>query len=140
MKGNHTQVNGFLMPIFFHIAFSLKRLMIYVINKQNEGEKMKLFSLLILSTILAHSAVAGECSISVDRKACPGKESDALKPYDGKNPTEEKIAKATTAENCTKEGEKAAKIARKGTLAKKTVTISFDGKKIGEKSAESECK
>ena len=101
---------------------------------------MKLFSLLILSTILAHSALAGDCSLSIDRKPCPGKDTEALKPYDNKNPTEEKMAKATTLEACTKEGEKAAKIVRKGTLINKSVKITFDGKMIGTKSVNSECK
>jgi hypothetical protein len=93
-----------------------------------------------LSLTIAHSAMAGDCSLSIDRKACPGKEAEALKPYDGKNPTEEKMAKATTLEACTKEGEKASKIVRKGVLAKKTVKITFDGKMVEEKSADKECK
>lgn len=101
---------------------------------------MKLFSLVILAATLTHSALAADCSLSIDRTPCPGKEAEARKPYDGKNPTEEKVAKATTAEECTKAGEKAVKIVRKGVLAKKHAKISFDGKEIGEKSDEKECK
>ena len=101
---------------------------------------MKFLSLLSLTLILSHSAFAGDCSLSIDRKACPGKEAEALKPYDGKNPTEEKIAKATTLDACTKEGDKASKIVRKGVLTKKTVKITFDGKMVEEKSSEKECK
>lgn len=101
---------------------------------------MKFLSLLILSTTLAHSALAADCSLTIDRTPCPGKEAEARKPYDGKNPTEEKVAKAATAEECTKAGEKAVKIVRKGVLAKKHATITFDGKSIGEKSDEKECK
>ncbi|GEM_PF-785833 len=99
---------------------------------------MKLFCLLAVSTMLSTAAFA-DCMISINRTACAGKESEALKPYDGKNPTEEK-GKATTEEACLKEGEKAAKIVRKGVLAKKTVKISFGGKSLGEKTEEKECK
>lgn len=88
---------------------------------------------------LCSSAVFAECNLTIDRKACPGKEAEAVKPYDGKNPTEEK-GKATTEDACMKEGEKAAKIVRKGVLAKKTVKISFNGKALGEKSDEKDCK
>jgi hypothetical protein len=95
--------------------------------------------LLIGLIVLAQSAMAGECSLSINRTACAGKEAEALKPYDGKNPTVEK-GKATDLEGCTKEGEKAAKIVRKGTLAKKVVTITFDGKAVGDKSDSKECK
>ena len=100
---------------------------------------MKLFVLLTIS-LVSLSAFAGDCVISTDRKPCAGKEAEALKPYDGKNPTEEKIAKATTAEACTKEGEKAAKIVRKGVLTKKSVKATFDGKVVLEKSDEKDCK
>lgn len=94
----------------------------------------------IFVTTLATSAFAGDCELSIDRKPCPGKEAAAFKPYDGKNPTIEKKAKAVTLEACTKEGEAASKIVRKGTLAEKTVTIKFDGKDISKKSDKSECK
>lgn len=86
------------------------------------------------------SAFAADCELSIDRKPCPGKEAAAFKPYDGKNPTIEKKPKADTLEACTKEGEAAAKIVRKGTLAEKIVTIKFDGKDIAKKSDKSECK
>lgn len=99
---------------------------------------MKLFCLVTVSALLSTAAFA-DCMISVNRTACAGKEAEALKPYDGKNPTEEK-GKATDEAACLKEGEKAAKIVRKGVLAKKTVKISFGGKAIGEKTEEKECK
>lgn len=99
---------------------------------------MRLFCLLALSAVLSSAAFA-DCTLIIDRKACPGKEAETVKPYDGKNPTEEK-GKATTEESCMKEGEKAAKIVRKGVLAKKTVKISFNGKALGEKSEDKECK
>lgn len=99
---------------------------------------MKLFCLIAVSALLSTSVFA-DCMLSIDRTACSGKEAEARKPYDGKNPTEEK-GKATTEEACLKEGEKAAKIVRKGVLAKKTVKISFGGKALGEKTDEKECK
>lgn len=91
-------------------------------------------------TALTTSAFAADCELSIDRKPCPGKEAAAFKPYDGKNPTIEKKPKAGNAEACTKEGEAAAKIVRKGTLAEKIVTIKFDGKEVTKKSDKSECK
>lgn len=99
---------------------------------------MKLFCLVAVTALLSSAAFA-DCSLTIDRKACPGKEAEAVKPYDGKNPTEEK-GKATTEEACMKEGEKAAKIVRKGVLTKKTVKISFGGKALGEKTDEKACK
>jgi hypothetical protein len=100
---------------------------------------MKFFSALILATLLTNTALASECSLSIDRTACPGKEAEAKKPYDGKNPTEEKMPKAKDAEACLKAGEKSAKIVRKGTLSKKVVKVTFDGKMLGEKSDEQPC-
>jgi hypothetical protein len=101
---------------------------------------MKLILLTLATTLLAYSAFAGDCTLQIDRKPCPGKEAEAIKPYDGKNPTEEKIAKATTSEACAKEGAKAAKIVRKGVLAQKTVKITFDGKPLEDKTESKECK
>ena len=101
---------------------------------------MKKLGLLIATLLISNSLLAGECTLSIHRTACAGKEAEMLKPYDGKNPTEEKDAKATTAEACTAAAEKAAKIVRKGVLAKKVVTAKFDGKDLGEKSSEKECK
>jgi hypothetical protein len=102
---------------------------------------MKLLSLCILSSILLSSAAfAGDCSITIDRTPCPGKEAEARKPYDGKNPTTDKAPKATTAEACIAEGEKSVKIVRKGTLSKKSAKITFDGKALAEKADEKDCK
>lgn len=99
-----------------------------------------LFLLLITATVSAPSFAAGECVLSIDRTPCEGKETEARKPYSGKNPTEEKKEKAKTEADCVKEGEKAAKIVRKGTLSKKVVTISFDGKEVGTKEDSAACK
>jgi len=101
---------------------------------------MKLFCALMLSALLSNTVLAGDCSLTIDRTACPGKEAEAKKPYDGKNPTEEKMPKAQDAEACLKAGEKAAKIVRKGTLSKKVVKVTFDGKMLGDKSDEQACK
>jgi hypothetical protein len=100
---------------------------------------MKFISVMILSAILSNAALAGDCLLTIDRTPCPGKESEARKPYDGKNPTDEKMKKATTAEACTKEGEKSSKIVRAGVLAKKHIKISFDGTEIGQKTEEKAC-
>lgn len=75
----------------------------------------------------------GECTLKIDRTPCPGKDTEVYKPYAGKNPTEEKRPKVKTADDCLKEGEKSAKIVRKGLIAKKHVTVSFGGKEAGTK-------
>jgi hypothetical protein len=100
-------------------------------------------ALLAVSGIIFTQIVSAECVLKIDRKACPGKETEALKPYAGKNPTEEKITRApasATSDACIAEGEKASKIVRKGTLSQKTVTVSFDGKDVGTKTGTGECK
>ncbi|MBO9668280.1 MAG: hypothetical protein J7501_15880 [Bdellovibrio sp.] len=90
--------------------------------------------------LMGQFSVAGECTITVDRKACTGKEVDALKPYNGKNPTDES-KKLDTAEACEKWAEKSAKIVRKGTLTEKKVTVKFDGKDLGKSfSDKADCK
>lgn len=67
--------------------------------------------------------------INIDRSACPGKEAEMLKPYNGKNPTTEKKTFGSV-EECSKFAEKSSKIVRKGTLAGKKVTGTFDGKAL----------
>jgi uncharacterized protein YdeI (BOF family) len=99
---------------------------------------MKKLIAVAMFSLVASSAFA-ECKLSITRTACPGKETEAFKPYDGKTTTEETIKKATTQDACVKEGEKASKIVRKGTLSKKAVKISFEGKDAGEKSDEKAC-
>jgi hypothetical protein len=101
---------------------------------------MKKLLLISLVLGLSSNAFAGVCSLTTTRTACPGKEAEMLKPYDGKNPTTETDAKATTEDACKAAGEKAAKIQRKGVLSKKSVKISFDGKDLGEPSTDKECK
>ncbi|QDK36204.1 hypothetical protein [Bdellovibrio sp. NC01] len=101
---------------------------------------MKKITLFVAASLFAHMAFAGDCTITVDRKACPGKEVDALKPYNGKNPTDES-KKLDSADACEKFAEKSAKIVRKGTLSEKKVTVKFDGKDLGKTFDEkSECK
>lgn len=85
-------------------------------------------------------ANAGACKLSILRAACsPAKEKAMLKPYDGKNPTVETLDLPSEKE-CVAKAEEQAKIVRAGTLAKKTVTVSFDGKDLGNKEGTSECK
>lgn len=101
---------------------------------------MKKILIAISTLVLSTTAFAGDCTLTITRTACAGQEAEALKPYDGKNPTEEKDAKSTTAEACKAAGEKAAKIVRKGVLSKKVVKATFDGKPAGETTSEKECK
>ena len=70
---------------------------------------MKKIILMFATVVMAQTAFAGDCQITIDRKACPGKEVDALKPYNGKNPTEES-KKLDDAGACEKWAEKSAKI------------------------------
>ena len=77
--------------------------------------------------------------MKIKRDACAGKEASAFKPYNGKSETEEKKTVADEAA-CKAEAKKAAKIVRKGTLSKKTVSASFDGKDAGTESDSAECK
>ena len=91
-----------------------------------------LFAAQIVFAFGMSAAYAADCMLTIDRTPCPGKDAEARKPYAGKNPTEEKT-KAKDAEACTKNGERAAKIIRKGTLGKKVVTIKFGDKDLGTK-------
>ncbi len=86
----------------------------------------------IALTFAASMASAAECAFKTDRTACPGKETEAMKPYDGKNPTEDKKEVADE-KACLTLAEKSAKIVRKGTLAaKKVTTVTFGGKDLGQ--------
>jgi hypothetical protein len=86
-------------------------------------EKSVLF---VALTSLSGIAMAGECVLKITRTACPGKEAEAFKPYDGKQTTEEKKV-ASSADACGKQAEKASQIVRKGTLSAKSVAATFDG-------------
>lgn len=97
--------------------------------------------LMIAATIaFAQMSFAGDCELSISRKACAGKETEALKPYNGQNPTTEKSTTAD-ADACAKKAEKASKIIRKGTLTEKSVSAKFDGKDTGKSFTDkAECK
>lgn len=103
---------------------------------------MKLiYTSVLLSGLFASQAVfAGECVLAITRTACPGKEAEAFKPYDGKTTTEEK-KKLSSAGACIKAGEGAARIIRKGTLSGKSVEAKFDGAAVAGSpfSAKAEC-
>ena len=97
-------------------------------------------NLFCLLTFSASLSFAGDCVMKIKRDACPGKDTEAYKPYNGKKETEEKKSAADAAA-CEKEADKASKIVRKGTLSAKTVTASFDGKDLGKTfSGTAECK
>lgn len=100
---------------------------------------MKHLVVALMMSLSAAAAHAGSCVMTVDRAACPGKEDAALKPYAGKNPTEESKDVAS-AEECEKAAAKLAKIVRKGTLSKKAVSAKFDGKAVTGKTEEAACK
>lgn len=95
----------------------------------------------VVAMVLAitSASFAGECVLKIKRDACAGKEAAAFKPYNGKAETEEK-KKVDNADACKEEAKKAAKIVRKGTLSKKTVTASFDGAAAVTESDSAECK
>jgi hypothetical protein len=99
----------------------------------------KLFVLSVLALATTTQAFAAECVISINRKACAGKETEAFKPYQGKETTEEKKSVADEAA-CKSMAEKAAKIVRKGTLTAKKVSAKFDGKDVGTFEDKAECK
>lgn len=97
-------------------------------------------NLIVATMLFATSSVfAGECVMKIKRDACAGKEAAAFKPYNGKTETEEKKTVADMAA-CKAESKKAAKIVRKGTLTKKTVTATFDGNDAGTETDTAECK
>lgn len=99
------------------------------------------FTALIGIALLGATTVwAGECVIDITRDACPGKDAEAYKPYDGKKTTQEK-KKVKDEADCETFANKSAKIVRKGTLSKKTVQAAYDGKKIDKAFSDtSECK
>jgi hypothetical protein len=83
-------------------------------------------------TLSSSVAMAGECVFKTAREACPGKETEAFKPYDGKKETEDKKDVADD-KACIALAEKSAKIVRKGTLVSKKVhTVMFAGKDLGK--------
>lgn len=90
-----------------------------------------ILSVILAMMIMAPASFAGDCALSVQRTACPGKEAETLRPYEGKNPTTEKYSTADVA-GCEKKADRASKIIRKGTLAQKTVTGKFDGKYLSK--------
>ena len=92
---------------------------------------MKKIILTAALVLTAQSAFAADCVITIDRKACAGKEADARKPYNGKNPTEE-TKKLDSVEACEKFADKSSKIIRKGTLTEKTVSGKYDGKDLSK--------
>lgn len=101
---------------------------------------MKTILTIVATMMFAQVSFAADCELTISRKACAGKEIEAMKPYNGQNPTTEKSA-AADAEACTKKAEKASKIIRKGTLTEKSVTAKFDGKDIGKSFTDNaECK
>ena len=91
---------------------------------------MKSIKFAIITAFLwASNTYAGDCVIKIKRTACPGKTTEAFKPYNGKKETEEKKS-VTDAKACEAEAEKASKIVRKGVISQKRAVAIFDGKEI----------
>ncbi len=95
--------------------------------------------IILASIFLASTTFATDCIVKTDRKPCPGKETETLKPYNGKNPTEDKKT-AADAGACKALAEKSSKIIRKGTLAEKSVTAIFGTENFGPFKDTSSCK
>jgi hypothetical protein len=81
---------------------------------------------LFLGNVLAFGA---ECTFSVKRYACPGKDKEAFKPYGGKQETQE-TKKVGSLDACKAAAESNCPIVRKGTLLKKEVKAKFNGTDI----------
>jgi len=92
---------------------------------------MKAKSGLVFALFYSQIAHAGVCELTIERIDCPGKKFEALQPFEGENPTHEKL-KLETEAICLEKAEKPAKIIRRQVLSKKTVTAKFDGKDLGK--------
>jgi plastocyanin len=68
--------------------------------------------------------VTYRCEFTTTRVACPGREAEAYKPYDGKRVTTE-VLEVDDMEACERKARQAAKIVRLGTLQHKSVQSSF---------------
>ena len=89
---------------------------------------MNFRGVVFLALVFSGSLVsAKECKITVLRTPCPGRELEALKPYEGRSETEE-ITDVSGESACWSLAEKSAQIIRKGVLSFKKVSVSFDGK------------
>lgn len=107
---------------------------------KREKFMIKLKLTVIAAILFASNAYAGDCVIKINRTACPGKTTEAYKPYNGKVETEEKKSLADQ-KACEAEAEKASKIVRKGVLTQKRTIASFDGKDSGKSfTGTAECK
>jgi hypothetical protein len=114
----------------------------FFLTKRRFMKIIKFVSSMLVSALLASPSFAGICEITIDRKACPGKEKTAFEPYANKgigdvagacvkcNPTVEKKPAKDEAE-CKTKTEEASKIQRKGTLSEKSATGKMDGKTFG---------
>lgn len=103
--------------------------------------KKVILSILVGFTFAGVVAIAEEvCEVTTDRTACPGKNDEALKPYDMKNPTVEPKKKIKSKEECSKYLDENYKISRRVILSKKVTTVKWDGKELATKTDTSDCK
>ena len=83
------------------------------------------------------STAFGEvCGLSVNREACPGKESEAFPPQG--NPTSEPTYAQSEAE-CASKAEMKAKIVRQFVIKKITVSPTYEGNSLSPVSSEGDC-
>lgn len=81
---------------------------------------------IVLATSFANAA---ECRLETLRVPCPGHEKEAFDPYNSKESTEE-IFQTKSQDLCLQKARTAVKIVRGGTLAKKTITVHYNGQKL----------
>jgi hypothetical protein len=94
--------------------------------------KKMLLSAVVITLASSVALAKGECAFKTAREACPGKETEAFKPYEGKKETDDK-KEVEDEKACLALAEKGAKIVRKGTLTSKKVhTVTFAGKDLAK--------
>ena len=95
-------------------------------------------SIFLSIVALITSAHAGDCRVSVNREACPGKETEAFAPYGGQNPTIS-VQYAESLSQCQAIATKHAKVVRVKIIKKITVSPFFDNAPMSLISNEKPC-
>lgn len=97
-----------------------------------------LYVLGLLFAISAQAESQNTCIVSVNREACPGKETEAYAPYKGVNPTVQTIPFSLESQ-CLEYAAKYAKIVRFRVIKRIEVSSSFNGTPLQMKAAEGPC-
>ena len=93
----------------------------------------KLLVLFLVFGFLSQSAFAGTCILKTTRTPCSDAvKAEALKPYDGKETTDDAKKTATTAEKCIEAAKEACVIVRPLQLKEKKIVALFDGAPVGD--------